>query len=94
MLFIPLLSRLNQSYESLQKDLASRITAERAQTKTIGLQVTSMERNLQQKVKLLLIKPGNITIQTSYVSYQENEKQQLTQIAEELMKGLRSPEDS
>ena len=38
------------SYESLQKELSSKSAAERAQTRTIELQVSSMEKDLQQKV--------------------------------------------
>ena len=45
-------SRANASYESVRKDLASKLAVERVTTKKLELQVVGLERELQQKVFL------------------------------------------
>jgi len=47
------LFRLNQSHEMLQKELMSKTAAERALSKTLELQVATLEKNVKQKVAQL-----------------------------------------
>lgn len=83
------LRRANQTYDSLRREHASDVAVTKANVKKLQLEVARLKKDLEGKVQFCVLRSARVENVFMYITHPQNqEKEELAQICDDLMKEL------